>query len=725
MKDEYPAGQIPVNKQDAFRDEVLAEQVRQLYALAPYGFLATLVNSVIVFFVMRGAMQRELLTAWLIAIQAVTALRIATVLQFRSGELRPAAARTWGNRFVAGLVVSGIVWGSIAAFPLSEISMAHQVFIAFVLGGMAAGAAATYSVAREGYLAYSAPALIPLAIRFFLIDDMFHYTMGGMLSLYGLLLWRISRRHYIVNSTSLLLRFENRDMVENLKNAKEHVEELYKKLLLEIDAKQKAEAELRAQQGRLEKTVEERTMELVRANEQLKVEIEERRQTEQELWESREKIMHLAHHDALTDLPNRRLFMDLFTIELAQARRNRRRLALLFLDLDRFKEINDTFGHDAGDELLKEVSKRLKASIRESDVAARIGGDEFNIILTDITRSENITSAMRKIMDSLERPFVIAGYELHVTVSIGISVYPDDSDQMDTLYRYADIAMYHAKEGGRNTFQYYNPDINNRSIEKIKFESYLRQAIARGEFVVHYQPQFDIKKKSIVCAEALVRWQHPELGMLEPKRFITLAEETGLINSIDEWVLKTACSQVKAWLDSGLLPVCITVNLSAREFRSPGMADNVSRILKETDLPANYLDIEITESLAMSNIEHTIAQLNELTARGIRISIDDFGTGYSSLSHLKRLPVQKLKIDQSFIRDIVDDPDDRAIINAVTALAHSMKIKVIAEGVETEGQLSFLRETQCDEAQGYLFGRPVPADEFRDLIAAGLNGARS
>jgi diguanylate cyclase (GGDEF)-like protein/PAS domain S-box-containing protein len=432
-----------------------------------------------------------------------------------------------------------------------------------------------------------------------------------------------------------------------------------------------------------------------------------------------EEIRHMAQHDALTGLPNRRLLMDIITISVAEARRHQNKLAILFLDLDRFKEVNDTLGHEAGDQLLQEVAKRLKGVVRESDTVARIGGDEFNILITDITRLENATSTIQKIIDCFQDPFLITGHELHVTTSIGISIYPDDSDKIDTLFRYADIALYHAKELGKNTYQFYDHAINIQSIERIRMENYLRHSLKRGELVVHYQSQVDIRTRKILCAEALVRWRHPQKGLLAPKQFIPLAEEIGFITAIDEWVLRTACAQVKTWLDAGLPPFCLTVNLSAREFQNPDLVSTIADILDETGLPPTCLDIEITESTAMHDIERAIVRLDEIAAMGVHISIDDFGTGYSSLSYLKRMPFQKLKIDRSFIKDIMIDPDDRAIIKAVTAMAHNMKMRVVAEGVETADQLAFLHETNCDEAQGYLFSRPLPAEKFEELIAGG------
>ncbi len=435
-----------------------------------------------------------------------------------------------------------------------------------------------------------------------------------------------------------------------------------------------------------------------------------------------EEIRHLANHDALTGLPNRRLFIELIALEKAQSRRHGTKLGVFFLDLDRFKIINDTLGHEAGDELLKEVASGLRTTVRSSDTVARIGGDEFNIIVPDIARGEDAGDVAGKITDYFSRTFLIAGQELHVTASVGISIFPDDSDDTDTLLRYADIAMYHAKEKGRNRFQFYDPEINVRSLERMRLESWLGQAVKRGELVIQYQPQVDIASRRILCAEALVRWNHPELGMLDPSHFIPLAEETGLIASIDEWVLTSVCRQARAWADVGAPSLCLTVNVSARFFDHPDLVGTITRILRQTRLPAGVLDLEITESTAMSNVERTASRLRELGRMGIHVSIDDFGTGYSSLNYLKRLPIQRIKIDRSFVQDIATDPDDRTIISAVTAMAHNMKMKVIAEGVETEEQLSFLRETGCDEMQGFLYSRPVTADRFAEMLAGdGLN----
>lgn len=441
-----------------------------------------------------------------------------------------------------------------------------------------------------------------------------------------------------------------------------------------------------------------------------------------EAYDERERLVselkHLAHHDVLTGLPNRKLFRDFLIHDLSKAGRNHQKLALLFLDLDRFKDINDTLGHETGDELLKAVAGRLKSSVRESDIVARIGGDEFNILLPDIMQSDDITGLAQKVIDSLREPFLISGHELHVTTSIGVSVYPDDSNEVDALFRYADIALYNAKERGRNMFRFYDHDMNQRSIEKLRFENWLRHALAREELTVHYQPLVDIKTRRIKSAEALVRWKHPKLGMLEAKRFIPIAESIGYSASIDEWVLRTACSQFKAWIDAGFAPPCVTVNISSRMFLDPAFADAIMGTLHDAGLTTKCLDIDIKESLVMGDIERNIGLFKKLAAKSIGIAIENFGTGYSSLYRLKKYPITRLKIDKSIVQDATTDPDSRTLISAITAMAHKMHILVVAEGVETEEQLSFLKEAECDEAQGHLFSEPVSPERFSELMAA-------
>ncbi|MEW6118409.1 MAG: EAL domain-containing protein [Nitrospirota bacterium] len=441
------------------------------------------------------------------------------------------------------------------------------------------------------------------------------------------------------------------------------------------------------------------------------IDISERKQMEETIWRQ-------AYHDDLTGLPNRILFIDHLTLALTQAHRSRQKLAVMFLDLDRFKMINDALGHSVGDRLLQKVAHRLRASLREEDTVARMGGDEYTVLLPHIAHENDVVTIAKKILAAFEQSFLIDGHEFSVTTSVGISLYPDDGSDIETLLKNADVAMYHAKEQAGNNYQFYSPSLNSRALKRITIERRLRQVFEREELVVYYQPQVSAATRQIVCAEALVRWQHPEQGLLSPVQFIPLAEETGLIDRIDEWVLRTACAQSRTWQEHGGTPFVITVNLSARQFQHSNLADIVSRVLRETGLSPELLELEITESVAMKNMELTVANLTKLTGMGVKVSIDDFGTGYSSLSYLKKLPIQKLKIDKTFITGLGEDPDDNAIVSAIIALAHNLKLNVAAEGVETEDQLSFLQSYGCDVLQGYLFSEPLPVKRFGKLIEA-------
>jgi diguanylate cyclase (GGDEF)-like protein/PAS domain S-box-containing protein len=442
---------------------------------------------------------------------------------------------------------------------------------------------------------------------------------------------------------------------------------------------------------------------------------------------SREQLAQLAHFDSLTGLPNRVLFNDRLRQSVAQARRNNWILGVLFLDLDRFKLVNDTLGHVTGDLLLKQVAARLTASLRPSDTVARLSGDEFAVILSELSGPQNAGLVSQKILKALAAPFDLNGHEVFVTVSIGITLYPTDSDDIETLIRDADAAMYGAKAAGRNNYQYYTESMNARAAEKLRLETRIRRALERQEFVLHYQPKVDIPSGRVSGLEALLRWQSPDQGLVPPAQFIPLLEETGLIVPVGEWVAKAACMQIRAWRDAGISPVPVAINLSARQLRQPGFSEVMSQALAASGIEPRLIQIEITESSLMENPEEAIIVLEQLEALGILLAADDFGTGYSSLSYLKRFPLDALKIDRSFVRDITIDADDAVIARTVITLAHSLGLKVVAEGVETEEQLAFLGENRCDEAQGYLFARPLPAEACAALLAAGrpLHRARS
>ncbi|OPY57860.1 MAG: Cyclic di-GMP phosphodiesterase Gmr [Pelotomaculum sp. PtaU1.Bin035] len=435
-----------------------------------------------------------------------------------------------------------------------------------------------------------------------------------------------------------------------------------------------------------------------------------------------ETIRHQAFHDAVTGLPNRMLFKDRLTLAMAHAKRNKQMLGVLFLDLDRFKIVNDTLGHDVGDQLLKSVARRLTNYVREDDTIARFGGDEFTVLLPEITQAESVAKIAQKILEAIREPFNIDDHELYIATSIGIALYPNDGEDAETLLKNADTAMYRAKEKGKNNYQLYTPAMNARAFERLAMENGLRRALERGEFLVYYQPKVNINTGKIVGMEALVRWQTPDRGLIPPGEFIPLAEDTGLIVPIGEWVLRTACTQNKAWQDAGFTPMRVAVNLSARQFQLQDLVGVVSRVLKDTGLDPQWLELEITESVAMQNAEYAVKMLHELKEMGIQLAIDDFGTGYSSLSYLKRFPINKLKIDKSFVNEIGTALDNSAIASTVIVLGQSLKLGVVAEGVETEEQFDFLRLHQCDEMQGYLFGKPVPPEKFEKLLEQDVGG---
>ena len=441
----------------------------------------------------------------------------------------------------------------------------------------------------------------------------------------------------------------------------------------------------------------------------IKEDITERRKVE-------ETIQRMAYYDPVTGLPNRTLFNDRLTLAVAHAHRNKEMLAVLFLDLDRFKVVNDTLGHSVGDKLLRGVAGRLKTTVREGDTVARLGGDEFTLLLPKIKRVENMAKIAGKVLTSIKEPLKLDGHELHITTSIGIAVYPDDGSDAETLLKNADAAMYHAKEQGRDNYQFYTPSLHARASRQMELEGSIYGALEREEFELNYQPVVDINTGRIVGMESLLRWHHPEQGLVSPDEFIPVAENTGLITQIGEWVLHTACAQNKAWQDAGLPPIHVSVNLSSRQFQQIDLIEIIDRALRETGLDARFLELEITEGSAMQNVESTIYKLKGMDALGVKIAIDDFGVGYSSLSYLKRFPIHTLKIDRSFVSDITTDPDDRAIVTAIIALAKTMNLKVVAEGVETEEQLDFLRRLHCNEMQGYLFSKPVPAGELREML---------
>jgi diguanylate cyclase (GGDEF)-like protein len=428
------------------------------------------------------------------------------------------------------------------------------------------------------------------------------------------------------------------------------------------------------------------------------------------------QIAHSAEHDFLTGLPNRMLLNDRVSQAIVLAARHTKQVALLFLDLDGFKHINDSLGHPVGDKLLQSVAQRLVDCARGSDTVSRQGGDEFVVLLSEVQQAEDAAIAARRMLEAVAEPHSIDQHDLFVTASIGVSIYPEDGPDAETLIKNADTAMYQAKENGRQSFQYFKPAMNARAVERQSIEEGLRRALQRNEFTLHYQPKINFKTGAITGAEALIRWTHPTRGSVSPAQFIPVAEECGLILPIGNWVLRQACEQAQAWVDAGLPPATVAVNVSAREFRDDSFLDGLSVVLDDTGLDPRSLELELTESVLMKHPESAASILQTLRQRGVQVAIDDFGTGYSSLSYLRRFQIDALKIDQSFVGGITTVADDASIVTAVISMAQSLKLRVVAEGVETLEQSVFLRDHECDEAQGYYFGRPVPAQRFAELL---------
>jgi len=490
---------------------------------------------------------------------------------------------------------------------------------------------------------------------------------------------------------------------------------LWARVSNQLMQKQTAEY-LRLAQNNLEKQIKQRTVELNTSNQQLKKEIEVRLLAEGQLQKQ-------ANYDELTGLPNRSLATDRLYQTILKSKRHNLQPCLAFLDLDNFKYINDTFGHAAGDELLREASRRLTECARESDTVARLGGDEFLLILeddrTDKTqqRETGIRHIGERIIESFSKPFVIEGHELNVTASLGFAIYPKDGDDSNTLMRHADVAMYRSKNEGKNTFCFYSPEMSAKAIMRMNVERELRQAIVKKEFSLHYQPIVDSKSERIVKAEALLRWDCENLGMITPDYFIPIAEETGLIISIGEWVIKTACKQVKQWRDSGWNDICVTINVSARQFQTDsGLVKNIKRSLKENDLTSDAIQLELTEGVLMKETDRSTTNMAEIEEMGIKLLLDDFGTGYASLSYLQRYNFDSIKIDRSYISNIFLSRQDEKLVKAVIAMAKSLDMSVVSEGVENKGQLDFLINENCEFIQGYYYSKPVPSAEFHTLL---------
>jgi diguanylate cyclase (GGDEF)-like protein len=485
------------------------------------------------------------------------------------------------------------------------------------------------------------------------------------------------------------------------------------------DIAAKREVAMQETQVELQEKSSEHTAMLQEANTRLIVATLAAQDQTEQIEKVRVELQHLAHHDGLTNLPNRVLLKDRLSQAIEAAHRQGRQLAVMFMDIDRFKNINDSLGHAVGDHLLQSVAKRLLSNVRVSDTVSRQGGDEFVLLLPLIESPEGAQLSAQKILTALAQPHNLGGHDLHISFSIGIAIYPDDGEDAETLHKHADMAMFYAKENGRNTYKFFEQEMIDRAVERQSIEASLHLALERNEFVLHYQPKIDLHSGAIVGVEALIRWQHPQRGLLLPGHFVSIAEDCGLIVPIGRWVLREACLQACAWIKSGLPAINVAVNTSALEFRSDEFLENVRATLKTTGLDPHQLEIELTESILMRDVESTNSVLHSLSEMGIRLSIDDFGTGYSSLNYLRRFPINTLKIDQCFVSQLNANPDDATIVQAVISMGKSLRQRVIAEGVETQEQYAFLLAENCDDGQGYYFGRPLTPQSLAVLLKAG------
>ena len=644
MSDMNTPGFGPVVRDTA---SIYADRVDQLYASLPLTFVAIAINGAILSAVMWNAAGHFNVSLWFGLQMALTLLRFGVYQAYRRRSDSGRDSNRWLSLFLAGVLGSGVLWGSSAWLLFPGNDPAHQLFVMFVLAGMAAGAITTLSASFVATLSFLLPALVPMIFTLFRADAPFSATMGLMLALFLVMIATSGWRNNRLTVESLRRRYE----------------------------REAAEAAIEFQ----------------------------------------------SCHDSLTELPNRRLLVDCLDQEISRCRRHHHLAAVLFIDIDRFKTINDSLSHTVGDALLHEVAVRLKRNLREEDTAARLGGDEFAVILSQLGNDEILAARKtrrlaEKIGNILAEPYEVNGQVLHVTASIGIAMCPLDGADADETLKQSDIAMYRAKQIGRGSIQFFLPDMQQTTQQRLTLENELRHALERDEMELYFQPQLDADGR-VLGAEALLRWHHPERGMVSPAEFVPVAEETGIILPLGEWVLASACARLKAWMESeqagGIAPFpYIAVNVSPRQFRQQDFFQRVQHIIRQAGVDPAYIELELTEGMLIENIDDTAYKMERLSDLGIRLSIDDFGTGYSSLSYLTRLHLDRIKIDQSFVRNAPGDASSATIVQTIIIMAQHLGLEVIAEGVETEAELAFLRDKGCLAYQGFYFSKPLPSEEF-------------
>ena len=674
--------------------QIFREQVEMLFSNGVSANVSVIVIAFLFSRTLPDTLEAGLLQTWFYLITIAALIRLWIWHRYQVGY-QSATPLQWARRYTWATLLTGTGWAMLALLFADNPEPMLQGLMFILLLGIMSTAVSILAPYTPAFYAYALPQAGALIVILLMKPGHERIWFAIGVIVFTLFLSASVRRSNRSMVRLLLLQHQNQDLIRQLNS--------------EIDQRRSAQRQLERHGEELEDQVTSRTRQLIRINRELQQEMEERRRVE-------ENLKHLAHHDALTDLPNRLLLQDRLGHAIDRARRDHSQLAVMFLDLDHFKHINDSLGHALGDELLREVAKRLSGRVRKGDTVARLGGDEFIIVMEHIDGPDDADTLAQELMETLRHPFNLRGHRLFVDTSIGICLFPSDGDDCDELLKNADAAMYQAKEDGRNNYSFYQAHLTESSMDRVNMVSSLRQALDREELEVFFQPQVSLPDRQVIGAEALVRWNHPETGVLQPARFLALAEESGLIVPMGLWVLRSACAHVTRWKAAGLPIQRVAVNLAAKQIRRADLLPEILDILHDTGCRPEWLELEITEGFIMRETDSAIEILRQLRQVGINLAIDDFGTGYSSLSHLKRLPVNKLKIDRSFIRDLARDPSDAAIARAVIALGSSLNLEITAEGVENAYQERFLIRESCQQAQGFRYGRPMPAAKFSRML---------
>jgi len=656
--------------------------------------LAVIAAALLLVFLLNPRIEQSWLIGWFSCIAATTGVRLILWNIYRT-QRKTLSVKLWAHQYSSATLLVGLTWASSALFLTQTHDPYDTSIIYILLVAVMATSIPVLSVVPSAFYAYIGPPAIAMSSFYFLDESRFSFYLSLAALSYTALIIVMGRNMYKRVVESISLQFENYELIY--------------KVNTELEARKNIQKLLEKHQQELEIEVTKRTRQLSAINRNLEIEIAERKRAEEDL-------KHMAHHDVLTNLPNRLLLDARLKHAIERARRTKNQVAVIFLDLDHFKHINDSLGHHVGDQLLQKVGAALQGCVREDDTVARLGGDEFIVILEQVKSTEDVHELAKKLLCVVTTQFSINEHQLFTSASIGISMFPDDGDTPDELIKNADAAMYKAKDKGRHNYHFYTKELTASAYNRVMLETNLRHAIENNELTVFYQPQVSLHNRKVYGVEALVRWEHPELGLLAPGKFLQVAEDSGLIVPLGEWVLLTACHQMVQWNKEGLDINVIAVNLAEAQIRDPKLVSKVEEILRVSDCSCEKLELEITENFIMKETEHSINTLNALRDMGISLAIDDFGTGYSSLSYLKKLPVNKLKIDQSFVSDITIDEDDAAIIRAIIALGNSMNLDIIAEGIETEPQEAFLKENACLYGQGFLYAHPMPAEEINKFV---------